>query len=174
MNMQVNAQKIKHLREQRCWSQLQLSEMAGISLRTIQRLEAKSVASQETIKGLAAVFELGCEELLPEKEPVIQQTSSEEISKDKATELNDSVENKAYCIKQKKIEKKRLFIALLVIILANMFGFYSVFTAFAEGKISSDTFSLLKNIVSLSLLISTVLVVVSAYRKGIIKNSDLF
>ena len=41
MTMQINAQRVKHLREQKCWSQQQLADMAGISLRTIQRLEAK-------------------------------------------------------------------------------------------------------------------------------------
>lgn len=49
---------VKKLREQRSWSQEQLAQMAGISLRTIQRVEAGNRASLETLKCLASVFEV--------------------------------------------------------------------------------------------------------------------
>ena len=63
MQLKINANKLKQLRESRCWSQQQLAEMSGLSLRTVQRIEAKSVASKESIKCLGAVFDIGITDL---------------------------------------------------------------------------------------------------------------
>ena len=49
---------IKRLREKKSWSQEQLAQMAGVSLRTIQRVEAGNRASLETLRSLASVFEV--------------------------------------------------------------------------------------------------------------------
>lgn len=49
---------IQKLRLQRGWSQQQLAELSGLSARTIQRIEAGQPASAETLKSLAAVFEI--------------------------------------------------------------------------------------------------------------------
>lgn len=49
---------IQKLRLQRGWSQQQLAELSGLSNRTIQRLEGGQRASTETLKSLAAVFEI--------------------------------------------------------------------------------------------------------------------
>ena len=54
---------IKKLRENKHWSQDQLANMAGLSLRTIQRVEAGNPASKETLKSLASVFEIEISEL---------------------------------------------------------------------------------------------------------------
>ena len=54
---------VKKLREQKHWSQDQLATMAGLSLRTIQRVEAGSPASKETLKSLASVFEIDISQL---------------------------------------------------------------------------------------------------------------
>ena len=48
---------IRELRLERGWSQEDLAEIAGLSTRTIQRLENGGRASLETLKCLAAVFE---------------------------------------------------------------------------------------------------------------------
>lgn len=50
--------QIQKLRLQRGWSQQQLAEFSGLSSRTIQRIEAGQPASPETLKSLAAVFEI--------------------------------------------------------------------------------------------------------------------
>lgn len=47
------------LRKQRNWSQDQLAQLSGLSLRTIQRIESGHKASLESLKSLAAVFEVG-------------------------------------------------------------------------------------------------------------------
>ncbi len=56
MQISPDAAKIKRWREERNWSQEHLAEAAGISLRTIQRIENGDGASRETVMALAAVF----------------------------------------------------------------------------------------------------------------------
>lgn len=58
MNMQtINLRDIKKMRLERHWSQDQLAEMSGLSIRTIQRIENGENAGLESLKSLAAVFE---------------------------------------------------------------------------------------------------------------------
>lgn len=57
---------IQKLRLQRGWSQQQLAELAGLSTRTIQRLERGEAASVESLKALAAVFEVDFQSLQPQ------------------------------------------------------------------------------------------------------------
>jgi transcriptional regulator with XRE-family HTH domain len=49
---------VRKLRLQRGWTQDQVAEMAGVSVRTIQRLERGDPPSLETAKALASVFEV--------------------------------------------------------------------------------------------------------------------
>jgi len=49
---------IQKLRLQRGWSQEQLAELSGLSVRTVQRLERGQTASAESLKALASVFEV--------------------------------------------------------------------------------------------------------------------
>jgi transcriptional regulator with XRE-family HTH domain len=49
---------IQKLRLQRGWSQEQLAEVAGLSVRTIQRIERGQTPSAESLKALAAVLEV--------------------------------------------------------------------------------------------------------------------
>ncbi len=49
---------IQKLRLEKGWSQQQLAEMTGLSKRTIQRIENGNTPSVESVKSLAAVFEL--------------------------------------------------------------------------------------------------------------------
>ena len=49
---------IQKLRLQKGWSQEQLAEITGLSVRTIQRLEAGKPASLESLNTLAAVFNM--------------------------------------------------------------------------------------------------------------------
>ena len=57
---------IQKLRLKRGWSQQQLADASGLSVRTIQRMEAGQPASTETLKCLAAVFEVDFSNLSPE------------------------------------------------------------------------------------------------------------
>lgn len=54
---------VRTLRLQRGWSQEQLAELSGLSIRTIQRIERGKPAGLETRNALAAVFEIPLTEL---------------------------------------------------------------------------------------------------------------
>lgn len=69
---------IQTLRLKRGWSQQQLAEASGLSTRTIQRLEAGFPASTESLKSLAAVFEVEFSTLKPESEMSAETSSSSE------------------------------------------------------------------------------------------------
>ena len=58
---------VKKLRLQKCWSQEQLSQFSGLSVRTIQRIERGQQASLESLKSLAAVFQVNINDLQPEQ-----------------------------------------------------------------------------------------------------------
>ena len=60
---------VQKLRLQRGWSQQQLAELSGLSIRTIQRIEGGQTPSVETLKSLAAVFEIDFSQL--QAEPVM-------------------------------------------------------------------------------------------------------
>lgn len=62
--MKIDSNLIKKLRAAKNWSQEQLSEACGLSLRTIQRLENGDNASIESVRALAAVFEIDPNELI--------------------------------------------------------------------------------------------------------------
>ncbi|MFK7956862.1 MAG: helix-turn-helix transcriptional regulator [Lysobacterales bacterium] len=54
--MLVDASKIKAMRLDHGWTQDQLAQLCGVSVRTIQRIEKSGVASLDTTNALAAVF----------------------------------------------------------------------------------------------------------------------
>lgn len=56
MPFKADAKKIKRWREERHWSQEHLADLAGLGLRTIQRVENGEAASQESLKALAAAY----------------------------------------------------------------------------------------------------------------------
>ncbi|MHC9510060.1 DUF805 domain-containing protein [Kangiella sp. M94] len=61
--MRINSELVKQLRAGKHWSQQQLSDACGLNLRTIQRLESSGKASIETVRALAAVFEVSADDL---------------------------------------------------------------------------------------------------------------
>lgn len=56
--MTINAEQVRSLRDSRGWSQEHLAEVAGLSLRTIQRVESEGRGSRETRLSLAAAFDV--------------------------------------------------------------------------------------------------------------------
>jgi transcriptional regulator with XRE-family HTH domain len=63
MEVKVDRQIIRRARERRAWSQEHLAKVAGLGLRTIQRIEATGLASFESVKAIAAVLEMSASEL---------------------------------------------------------------------------------------------------------------
>lgn len=59
----IAPQKLYGLRKSHHWTQDELSEASGLSLRTIQRAEKTGSVSNSTLKSLAAVFEIDAREL---------------------------------------------------------------------------------------------------------------
>ena len=62
--MNINSDRLKELRIARQWSQEQLAKLSGLNLRTIQRLESGAKVSTESLRALAAVFEVPADSLL--------------------------------------------------------------------------------------------------------------
>lgn len=58
MAFKADAAKIRRWREERHWSQEHLAELAGIGLRTVQRIENGEQASRESLTALAAAFQV--------------------------------------------------------------------------------------------------------------------
>ena len=56
MEVRVDSSRIRSEREHRGWSQGHLASVAGLSLRTIQRIEKTGFASFESVTALAAVY----------------------------------------------------------------------------------------------------------------------
>jgi transcriptional regulator with XRE-family HTH domain len=76
---------VRKLRLKRGWSQSQLAEMAGVTTRTIQRIEQGQRPSLETCKALAAVFEVDLSQLQPEETPM----STNELGNDTELKLDE-------------------------------------------------------------------------------------
>jgi DNA-binding XRE family transcriptional regulator len=60
----ISVESLKQLREAKSWSQQHLADAAGLSLRTVQRLEADGSASAETRLAVAAALGVPVAELL--------------------------------------------------------------------------------------------------------------
>ncbi|MDI9768134.1 MULTISPECIES: helix-turn-helix domain-containing protein [Pantoea] len=58
-----NTNKFRSRRLARAWSQEQLAELSGLSVRTVQRIENGDQPSLETLSALAAVFEVSVADL---------------------------------------------------------------------------------------------------------------
>ncbi|OEE66283.1 XRE family transcriptional regulator [Enterovibrio norvegicus FF-33] len=85
---------VRKLRLQRGWSQEQLSEMSGLSVRTIQRIERGDKPGLESLKSLAAVFELQVSDL--QKEPEPEMTADINITEEETRVLNQVREIKGF------------------------------------------------------------------------------
>ena len=72
----INLREIKKMRLERHWSQDQLAAMSGLNIRTIQRIENGGNAGLESLKSLAAVFEIIIED--SDKKQEMEQIRKEE------------------------------------------------------------------------------------------------
>ncbi len=71
---------VRKLRLQRGWSQEQLAEISGLNVRTIQRIERGQVPGLESLKSLAAVFEVPVTELRQEEDIMTEAKTPTRIS----------------------------------------------------------------------------------------------
>ena len=63
MDMKLNTQLLVEYRNRKAWSQQQLADVSGLSLRTVQRIENTGKASPESTKALASIFGKDIEDL---------------------------------------------------------------------------------------------------------------
>ncbi|MBU6211827.1 MAG: helix-turn-helix domain-containing protein [Gammaproteobacteria bacterium] len=75
--MEISSEKVREARMARGWTQQQLAEIANLSLRTVQRVENQSVASNETVSALSAVLEIPRTELMTLNANQLGQTEAE-------------------------------------------------------------------------------------------------
>ena len=61
--MRIDAEQVVELRTNHTWSQDELATATGLSLRTIQRIENEGTASLQSVKAIAAAFEVDMEHL---------------------------------------------------------------------------------------------------------------
>jgi len=70
-------QILKPLRLEKGWSQEQLADIAGLSLRTVQRVENGATCSLETAKALAATFDTTPDSFLHTPQPLPPQQAEQ-------------------------------------------------------------------------------------------------
>ena len=70
--MKINAALILEQRLKRAWSQEELAIAAGLSIRTVQRVEKEAMASLQTRKALAATLEIDNRDLDHEEPPTMK------------------------------------------------------------------------------------------------------
>lgn len=80
---------VRKLRLERAWSQEQLAELSGLSVRTIQRIERGQNPGLESLKALAAIFEVDVADLTP-------QVAVEEAMPERPTLTSDEKEALEY------------------------------------------------------------------------------
>ncbi len=78
--------QIQELRQERGWTQEELSLHAGLSVRTIQRIESGRPATLESLKCLAAVFETSVAELAMERPAMTDINDNERNDPERALE----------------------------------------------------------------------------------------
>lgn len=79
---------VQKLRLQRGWSQEQLAELSGLSVRTVQRIERGLPASNETLKSLASVFEIDFSTLQATQENPMNATLNDTLTPPERSNLN--------------------------------------------------------------------------------------
>jgi transcriptional regulator with XRE-family HTH domain len=101
---------VQKLRLQRGWSQQQLAELSGLNVRTIQRIEKGQEPSVESLKSLAAVFNVDFSTL---KEQGMDNVISESQSAEEILAFNQVRKLKGFYI---HLAQYVLIIALLTVI----------------------------------------------------------
>jgi transcriptional regulator with XRE-family HTH domain len=101
---------VQRLRLQRGWSQQQLAELSGLNVRTIQRIEKGQEPSAESLKSLAAVFNV---DFLTLKEQGMENVVNESQSAEEILAFNQVRKLKGFYI---HLTQYLLVISILAVI----------------------------------------------------------
>ncbi len=74
--MVLSSVKLKRMRQERGWSQEQLANISGVSLRTVQRIEKDGNCSVDTQVALASAFSVAPTELQKEEEKAVHKETA--------------------------------------------------------------------------------------------------
>lgn len=107
---------IQKLRLQKGWSQQQLAQMSGLSTRTIGRIENGHQPSMESVKSLAAVFEVDFSTLNSSLQEGALTVSNADNTTSKNKNLNISDEERAAFKKVKKIKDFYISFAIYIVV----------------------------------------------------------
>ena len=83
---------MKTLRQERQWPQEQLAQLSGLNVRTIQRFEKGEGVGLETLKSLAAVFEITTEELLESINGDVPNNAEQSFETEESHEKKQAIE----------------------------------------------------------------------------------
>jgi transcriptional regulator with XRE-family HTH domain len=108
---------VKSLRQKHNWSQQQLAQMSGLNIRTIQRVEKGESVGLETLKSLAAVFEVDVS-VLKNETSIECELNIAQINKDTLIDL----EKREQLAKAEVKSKKEFYI--LALFLLGIFTFF--------------------------------------------------
>lgn len=136
--MKLNARLIRKLREDRAWSQDHLAAAAGLSLRTVQRIEAEGNAAPESRMALAAALQVDAATLVAIAEPA---TTPDAMPSPLVAAEVQRVESPAARIERRALASSRPSAGLIIgtaagIIGANL-GVASAWIAASQGAHSS-------------------------------------
>ncbi|MFT4257679.1 MAG: helix-turn-helix domain-containing protein [Pseudoxanthomonas sp.] len=115
---------VQKLRLQRGWSQQQLAELSGLSVRTIQRVENGHLPSVETLKSLASVFEIEFSRL--SSEDTTMNNSTVDTNTDSAVNTVASLREHEETLAFNHVRKLKVFYKHLLVY-AVVMGSWAVF-----------------------------------------------
>jgi transcriptional regulator with XRE-family HTH domain len=77
--MRIDTDRVRAEREHRAWSQEHLAHVAGIGLRTVQRIESSGMASLDSAAALASAFDLPVHALAAPSNPRIKPPNRRQV-----------------------------------------------------------------------------------------------
>lgn len=113
---------MKTLRLEKRWSQEQLAQMSGLNVRTIQRVEKGQNVGVETLKSLAAVFEISTDELVNIIDREIETPEAEKVDVDAAMHQRNEAHEKVKSIKYFYINTAFLALIFFLFMVPNYNG----------------------------------------------------
>lgn len=112
---------IQKLRLQRGWSQQQLAEMSGLSTRTIQRIENGQKPSVESVKSLAAVFEVDFLTLQEALQRALAMNTNATLKQNQSEQADLQISEREKRAYQHVRKLKRFYTDLLIFIVVMIF-----------------------------------------------------
>ena len=128
MDMRIDTHRIRSERKKRAWSQEHLAEVSALGIITVHRIEKTGIASLESVKALASVFELEVSELQIERDAPVSIPKELTWTKILRILLTSPVKLVA-----EKETKQANFLRLFTILVCSLGAIGSYFIGFSAG-----------------------------------------